>query len=163
MTEKEMWLHTREMELQTTIKVLKAVPESRLAYRPHEKSRSLGELTWVFAGEESFLGMIINGKIEFGGTPPPPPPSTVAEMIAGLEKYSAASNERVKNMTDEDYNSMMDFPVAPGKMEKIRKADLLWMMIMDHVHHRGQMSVYLRLVGAKVPSIYGPTADEPWM
>jgi uncharacterized damage-inducible protein DinB len=48
-------------------------------------------------------------------------------------------------------------------MADVRKADMLWMMLSDSIHHRGQFSIYLRLVGAKVPSIYGPSADEPWM
>ncbi len=161
MNEKEMWLSTREYELQTTIKVLKAFPENRLDYRPHEKSRSARELAWTFAMEESFLGMILNGKIEFGGAPPPPP-ATMEEIIAALQKASTDNNERVHSFTEEHFNEMMDFFSAPGKIQKYRKGELLWMMVLDHVHHRGQMSVYLRLVGAKVPSIYGPTADEPW-
>ena len=162
MTEKEMWLNSREMEFKTTVKVLRAYPAGRLDYKPHEKSRSGKELAWTFAGEEDFCAMIINGKIEFGGPPPPPPPATMDEILAGYEKGFKANNERVKKLSDADFNGMMDFPVAPGKMEKMRKGDLFWMMIMDAVHHRGQMSVYLRLVGGKIPSIYGPTADEPW-
>lgn len=53
--------------------------------------------------------------------------------------------------------------VAPKQMGDVRRGDLLQMMVMDNVHHRGQFSVYLRMAGGKVPSIYGPTADEPWM
>ncbi len=164
MTEKEMWLQTREMELQTTLKVLRAVPTHRLDYKPHEKSRSVGELAWVFASEEGFLNMIINGKIEMENLGAPPAvPATMDEIIAKLESAYKASNDRVKNMSDDGFNAMMDFFTAPGQMGPMRKGDILWMMVMDHVHHRGQMSVYLRLVGGKVPSIYGPTADEPWM
>ncbi len=164
MSEREMWLQTREMELQTTVKVLRAVPSNRLEYRPHEKSRSVGELAWVFASEEGFLNMIINGKIEMEALGAPPAvPATMDEIISGLESATKASNDRVRAMSDDLFNEMMDFFTAPGQMGKMRKGDLLWMMVMDHVHHRGQMSVYLRLVGGKVPSIYGPTADEPWM
>lgn len=164
MTEKEMWLQTRQMELQTTIKVLKAVPTNRLDYKPHEKSRSVRELAWTFAMEEGFLNMIINGKIEMDGLgAPPPPPATMDEIISTLEKSCKDSNDRISSLPDDTFNSMMDFFTEPGKMAPMRKGDLLWMMVMDHVHHRGQMSVYLRLVGGKVPSIYGPTADEPWM
>lgn len=53
--------------------------------------------------------------------------------------------------------------MTPKQMGDFRKADVLWMMMMDAVHHRGQFSVYLRMAGGKVPSIYGPSADEPWM
>ena len=48
-------------------------------------------------------------------------------------------------------------------MGDVRIMDIFWLMLMDSVHHRGQFSVYLRMSGGKVPSIYGPTADEPWM
>jgi uncharacterized damage-inducible protein DinB len=58
---------------------------------------------------------------------------------------------------------MVQVPVGPGKMGEFRAMDVVWMALMDQVHHRGQFSVYLRLAGGKVPSIYGPSADEPWM
>jgi uncharacterized damage-inducible protein DinB len=66
-------------------------------------------------------------------------------------------------MSEADYNSMIKFPVGPKQMGDFRKADVLWMMMMDAIHHRGQFSVYVRMAGGKVPSIYGPSADEPWM
>jgi uncharacterized damage-inducible protein DinB len=51
---------------------------------------------------------------------------------------------------------------AGGKTNTLRRADVLWMFAMDQVHHRGQFSVYSRIAGASVPSIYGPSGDEPW-
>ena len=54
------------------------------------------------------------------------------------------------------------FMTGPKQMGDLRKIDVLWWLLMDSVHHRGQMSVYLRLADAKVPSIYGPSADESW-
>ena len=65
--------------------------------------------------------------------------------------------------SEEALNKTVQFPVGPGKMGDFRAMDVLWTSLMDQVHHRGQFSVYLRLAGAKVPSIYGPSADEPWM
>jgi uncharacterized damage-inducible protein DinB len=47
-------------------------------------------------------------------------------------------------------------------MEQVPVSDILWIMLMDSIHHRGQLSVYVRMAGGKVPSIYGPSADEPW-
>jgi uncharacterized damage-inducible protein DinB len=57
---------------------------------------------------------------------------------------------------------MVKAPVGPGKMGDLRKVDVLWSTLQDQIHHRGQFSVYLRMAGGKVPSIYGPTADESW-
>ena len=65
-------------------------------------------------------------------------------------------------MTEADFNSPIKWMVGPGQMADMRKADVMWFMMQDHVHHRGQFSVYLRLAGGKVPSIYGPSADENW-
>jgi uncharacterized damage-inducible protein DinB len=58
---------------------------------------------------------------------------------------------------------MVKFMVAPKTMGDLRCADVLWMLMMDSIHHRGQFSIYLRMADGKVPSIYGPSADEPWM
>ena len=54
-------------------------------------------------------------------------------------------------------------PSGPGTMGVLKVIDFLWFMLLDSIHHRGQLSVYIRPAGGKVPSIYGPTADEPWM
>jgi uncharacterized damage-inducible protein DinB len=162
MTEKEMFLQTKEREFQTTMKILKAFPVERLEYRPHEKSSSAKKLAWTFAMEEGIIEMASKGKIDFSA-PMPSPPDTMAEILAGCEQAHKKSLGIVKNISDDDFNSTIQFPVGPGKMAPFRKADVCWTTLMDAVHHRGQMSVYLRLVGAKVPSIYGPTADEPWM
>jgi len=54
------------------------------------------------------------------------------------------------------------FAVGPKQVAEIPVAELIWFMLLDAVHHRGQLSIYLRLMEAKVPSIYGPSADEPW-
>lgn len=69
---------------------------------------------------------------------------------------------RVKAMPESDWNSNITLPVGPQKMGDVRRGDVCWLMLNDSIHHRGQFSIYLRLVGAKVPSIYGPSADEPW-
>ena len=57
----------------------------------------------------------------------------------------------------------VQFPAGPGKMADMPKMAFLWMMLCDQIHHRGQLSVYLRMSDAKVPAIYGPSLDEPWM
>ena len=161
MSEKEMFLNTWEREFQTTLKLLKAYPANKLDYRPHEKSRSARELAWVFRSEQDLVDMAAKGKIEFG--PTPPAPNTMDEILASYQSLTRVNMEKVKTMSEADYNSEVGFPTGPGKMGQFRKADVLWMTLMDAVHHRGQMSVYVRLAGGKVPSIYGPTADEPWM
>ncbi|MBS4028529.1 MAG: DinB family protein [Ignavibacteriales bacterium] len=160
MTEKDMFLKTWEMELPITIKVLKAYPADRLDYKPHEKNRTARDLAWIFVGEQSMIDMALKGKLEFG--PTPPAPKTMDEIIAALDQVTKANMAKVKAMSEENFNSMIEFPVGPGKVAPMRKADIFWLTIMDAVHHRGQMSVYIRLAGGKVPAMYGPSADENW-
>ena len=162
MTEKEMFLQSWDREFQTTMKVLKAYPADKLAFKPHERSRSAGELAWIFVGELGIVDMAIKGQIDFSGQPPKPP-ATMKEILAAFESTYKQMASKVKAMSEADYNSMIKFPVAPKQMGDFRKADVLWITLMDQVHHRGQFSVYVRLAGGKVPSIYGPSADEPWM
>jgi uncharacterized damage-inducible protein DinB len=161
MTEKEMYLQGWEREFQTTMKVLKAYPADKLDFRPHERSRSARELAWVFVENEKAIDMFVKGQVEFKEGPKPP--AKLQEFITVLEKTHKEMADKVKKLSEADYNSMMKFPVSPNEMGDFRRADLLWMAMLDQVHHRGQLSVYVRMAGGKVPSIYGPTADEPWM
>jgi uncharacterized damage-inducible protein DinB len=161
MSEKEMFLQTWEREFQTTLKVLKAYPSNKLDLKPHERSRSAKDLAWTFVAEEGVVGGVAKGKVDLEGGPKAP--DTFGEIIAAFEKHHKENVTRVKNLAEADLNKSIAFPVAPKQMGQVRSLDILWTMLMDSVHHRGQLSVYLRLAGAKVPSIYGPSADEPWM
>lgn len=92
---------------------------------------------------------------------PPEPPATMAGMASALEQ----AGREVVRLTRETADALppaVSFFTAPRQLGDIPTPDFLWFMLHDQIHHRGQFSVYLRMAGAKVPSIYGPTADEPW-
>jgi len=162
MTEKDMFIQTWEREFQTTLKVLKAYPTNKLELKPHERSRSAKELAWTFVLEEKvFCNGCITGKFDFENLPQPP--ATLQEILTEYEKSHEQMVSKLKQLPEENLNTAIKFMVAPKQMGDVRRGDLLWMMVMDKVHHRGQFSVYLRMAGGKVPSIYGPSADEPWM
>lgn len=161
MTEKDMFIQTWEREFQTTLKVMKAYPKDRLDLKPSEKSRSAKDLLWTLVSEEHVASGVTKGQVDF--TNVPKAPDSVEEIIGTYERMHKENLEKVKNLSEQDYNSSIQFFVGPKTPGLVRRADVLWTTVMDNVHHRGQLSVYLRLVGAKVPSIYGPTADEPWM
>lgn len=161
-TEKDMFLQTFERECRTTLKLLKAYPAGKGDYKPHEKSRSAKELGWTFVMEQGVADMTLKGKIDFS-QPMPKPPANYGDIIGAFENACRETTTKVSRASEEDLNKTVQFPVGPGKMGDFRAMDVLWTSLMDQVHHRGQLSVYLRLAGAKVPSIYGPTADEPWM
>ncbi|HBC46127.1 MAG TPA: hypothetical protein DEO84_06085 [candidate division Zixibacteria bacterium] len=159
---KDEFLRVWEQEYQTTLKVLKAYPEDKGDLRPHEKLRTARELVWGFTnGETWMLNGIMSGN--FMGGERVDPPSTMREIIDNFEKVHSDAIMKVRRMNQSDLNKMVNFFIGPGKLGNVKVTDLLGMMVMDQIHHRGQMSVYLRIAGGKVPSIYGPTADEPWM
>ncbi len=161
-TEKDMFLQTFGRECQTTLKLLKAYPSNKGDYKPHEKSRSARELAWTFVMEQGMADMALKGKIDFS-QPMPPAPGNYTDIVAAFENACRDTTAKVSRASEDNLNKTVQFPVGPGKMGDFRAIDVLWTSLMDQVHHRGQFSVYLRLAGAKVPSIYGPTADEPWM
>jgi uncharacterized damage-inducible protein DinB len=161
---KDEFLRVWDQEYQTTLKILKAYPENKVSLRPHEKLRTAAELAWGFTnGEAWMVNGILTGK--FGGVDsaePVNPPSTMREIVSNYERVHSDATAKVRRMNEHDLNRTINFFVGPNKMGEIKVTDLLAMMVMDGVHHRGQLSVYLRMAGGKVPSIYGPTADEPW-
>ncbi len=162
MTERDQFIQNWEHEFNTTMKLLRAYPENQMELKPHERSRSARELAWVFNIEENTLiDGTIKGNIDWANMPKAP--STLKEILSTLESNHRRNVEKVRNMNDQDYNSTMKFFVGPGQTTDMRKADILWASVRDAIHHRGQFSVYLRMAGGKVPSIYGPSADEPWM
>jgi uncharacterized damage-inducible protein DinB len=161
MNEKEMFLNTWDQEHNTTVRVLKAFPAGKDDLKPAPLCKSAVELAGVFVTEQSgMIGGIVKGQIDWAGFHKPP--ATMHEAISNLEKGHSAEVAAVRGMSDEEWNSEMEFPVGPKKMGKVRRGDLLWSIVHDMIHHRGQFSIYLRMAGGKVPSIYGPTADEPW-
>jgi uncharacterized damage-inducible protein DinB len=159
--QKKMFIDAWEREFQTTLKVLKAFPEERQDMKPHEKSKSALQLAWVFPSEENaFIPGVVSGKIDFGKGPAMP--KTMKEVISEYEKAHKKMVEFMKKTDASNFEGTMKFYVGPKKEADIPKWGILWMTVMDQIHHRGQFSVYLRMAGGKVPSIYGPTADEPW-
>jgi uncharacterized damage-inducible protein DinB len=156
MTEKEMYLSVNEREFKTTVRVLQALPADKLDFKPHERSRTAGHLAWGFTSEDQIIAMALDGNIDFTQLHQNQP-ATLAEVIAGYEASHAQTVARVQAASEEDLNKMVSFAG-----QSMRVIDVLWFIQMDAIHHRGQFSVYLRLAGGKVPSIYGPSADEPW-
>jgi uncharacterized damage-inducible protein DinB len=160
-SEKQMFLQSFQRESATTLKVLKAYPAERSDYRPHEKSRSAKELAWTFVLEQGIVTGALIGKVDFS-QPMPKPPADYKDVLAAFEKGVRETAAKISAANEEDLSKTMPFPVGPKQMADLRRFDVLWTALMDQVHHRGQFSVYLRLAGGKLPSIYGPTADEPW-
>lgn len=156
-TERDIFLKAFEREFQTTMRVLKAYPSDKLDLAA-DTLRSARDIMTMFVGEQAVADMAMNGNIDFSGDSAPP--GSLDEIITAFEAMFRANIDRVRNLSDEAYNATVIFPTGPGTGAQLRVADVLWLTLYDMVHHRGQISVYLRLAGGKVPSIYGPSADQ---
>lgn len=146
----------RAREFETTLRVLQAYPENRGDLKPADKSRTARELAMVFVIEERVNNILLEtGATNIQGLRREVP-DTMAEIISAWQQAANASNEIIGRTSQEEMNKVVDF-----YGNRIPLAEALWFELLDHIHHRGQFSVYLRMAGGKVPSIYGPTADTP--
>ena len=159
MTNLEFCRARRKAELPAFVNVLKAVPQSRLDYRPDPKARTAQELAWVFAQEEAALVSLLDtGTVEWKDEKPP---ASIAEIVAAYEKNAAAVNDRLAKLDEAGWEKKGKFLMGEGGAWEDSIGQFLWGFLFDAIHHRGQLSTYLRPMGSKVPSIYGPTADDP--
>lgn len=158
---KQRFAEVYAREHQTTMKVLKAFPSDQASYQPHDRSASALQLAWKFAVENNVALGALRGPIQLSGSLPPAPP-TFAAVLAAYESSAKEFEETLARTPDSRLDESVQFFTGPGQMGDVPVEELLWFMLLDSVHHRGQLSVYLRCAGGKVPSIYGPSADEPW-
>ncbi|MEO8215461.1 MAG: DinB family protein [Acidobacteriota bacterium] len=158
MDEQQLFLKFFEDEGSITRKVMAKIPEDQMDYRPHPNSRSAGELAWVLVNEEAGLARALeSGKFEWGHMPIP---ATMSEILAEWDKGHDQIVARLKALGRESWER--EIPFVVGGQELMRETGFrhAWMILFDQVHHRGQLSTYLRPMGATVPSIYGPSADD---
>ena len=159
---KQQFLDGFERESATTLKVLKAYPEDQSELRPHERSKTARELAAMFTMEMAAIDAVIRGTFTFPPKPLPTPENWKA-VIDTFDQIRTRALEGLREATDESLASgTVPFPTAPKTMGQWPKLEFAWFLLCDQIHHRGQLSVYLRMAGGKLPSIYGPTADEPW-
>jgi uncharacterized damage-inducible protein DinB len=149
-------LPTLKEETATTAKVIGATPNANLDYRPSERYMPAHELLWHIASSDvMFLEGILNGT--FGKSPEKPDDVTTPEQIsAWYSRNMSGAIEKLSAYTPEEAARILDcfgFLQAPA-------AGVISLAIRHSVHHRGQLSSYIRPMGGKVPSIYGPSADE---
>jgi uncharacterized damage-inducible protein DinB len=157
------FLDVFEREHATTLRILAAYPLDKLDLKPHAKCKTARELAWMFVMEQGATETALTKGFDFSKPmTPPPPPATMAEIVAAFDQGHKKVVEIIKGMDDAQLAKTSKFAVAPKTIGDVPKLALAWLFLCDQIHHRGQFSIYLRMADAKVPSIYGPTADEPW-
>jgi hypothetical protein len=142
------------------IRVLTAVPGDQGEYRPHPRSTCTGDLVWLLASElRDACELVDGGEVSYVARPTP----TVAESVAAFERNAEDLEKRVATLDDARWDGKARFLVDGKVVWETSLGDMLFGFLFDAIHHRGQLSSYLRPMGAKVPSIYGPSGDDPGM
>lgn len=154
-------------EMGTTRRLLERVPEADLAWKPHEKSFTLGQLAGHIANILHWAGVTCD-RSEFdvataGEDARPKQPASVAELLKTFDDNVKSARATIDAQTDAALFATWTLRNGAQEMFTMPKIAVLRSFVMNHlIHHRGQLSVYLRLRNVPLPSIYGPTADESW-
>lgn len=166
MTIAEAILRDFDVEAEYSRAVLDAVPDDRLAWKPHEKSMSLGELAGHVAEAPMWVQSMLEDHFDLadagGGDYRPFVPAGRDELLAALEENATIFREALDGRDDEFMQATWTMS-SNGEtvMTQPRDAAIRSIMLHHVSHHRGQLTVYLRLLGVAVPQTYGPTADYP--
>jgi uncharacterized damage-inducible protein DinB len=148
----------RKQELPKFVAVLKAIPAGRLDYRPDPKARTAAELAWVLAAEEAaLLSLLETGTVQWKDEPPP---ARIEETVSAFEKNASAVNQRLAELDDAGWAKKGRFLMGDAPAWEDTVGGFVWGFLFDEIHHRGQLSTYLRPMGGRVPAIYGPSADD---
>ena len=151
-----------DQEGATTRRVLERVPADRLAWKPHPKSMSLGKLALHIAGAPGQIASwAMKDVMEFAGEPQEPEVKSTAEILAVHDESLTKAKDVLRQLGDGGLQNQWQAKAGGATLFAMPKVALFRSMVLNHwIHHRGQLSVYLRLLDVPVPSIYGPSADE---
>lgn len=161
----EWFLAELDSEAAKSRRVLEQVPTGKRDWKPHERSMELGYLSDLAANIFSWVGMAITmDELDIapkdGATHKPTPLNTSAELVAALDKAVAQAREALQKTTDAHLDTTWRLLAGGQVAFEQPRHQVIRDTFLHSAHHRGQMTVYLRLLGAKVPSVYGPTADD---
>lgn len=161
-TAKARLLRGFEREHACTLKVLRAFPADQADFKPHERSNSARRLATTFVLEQRLMLRALKGEPVLSESVSAGMPHEWNELLDSFEQTGQEVIELLRNPENANLAGTATFFVAPKQTGEIPLEAFVESMLHDQIHHRGQMSVYVRMAGGKVPSIYGPSADEPW-
>jgi uncharacterized damage-inducible protein DinB len=150
-----------DQEAQTTKRVLERIPDDKLGWKPHPKAFSLGQLALhIASGPGQIVAAIAQDTAEVPNFAQPEAKSR-QEVLETFSKSMASARSGLKNMDDARLMSEWTLTRNSKPLMSVPRIGFLRSILMNHTyHHRGQLSVYLRILDVPVPSIYGPSADE---
>lgn len=162
----QMLLPEFDNEMKTTRRLLERVPEEKMGWKPHEKSMTLGRLSGHLAELARFGGMVLTTEFldvsPAGATPPKRLDSRSRQEVLDLfDANVKQSREAIAQTDDAAFAETWTLRAGDHVVFSLPRIAAVRSMLLSHsIHHRGQLSVYLRLTDTPVPSIYGPSADE---
>jgi uncharacterized damage-inducible protein DinB len=157
----EMLLPEFDQEMANTRKILDCVPDDKFTWQPHAKSMTLGRLASHVAELSSWGQVVIDqDKLELTPGMKPFSAESKAGLLEALDKNAAATRAAIAGASDEQLGKVWAFIYAGHTVFEMPRTVVLRNMVMSHIiHHRGQLSVYLRLLDVPIPGMYGPSAD----
>jgi uncharacterized damage-inducible protein DinB len=153
---REFYVQRRKAETPLFLEAFRALPEDKLDYKPASASPTARQIVWVMTRQlKSCIDIIKEGKTEWKESEPPP----LDQMVRNFEAWSKQLIDSVENLSDADWDRKAEFYFKGKLMKTDPIGPFIWAMLFDEIHHRGQLTAYLRPMGGKVPAIYGPSAD----
>jgi uncharacterized damage-inducible protein DinB len=151
-----------DQEMATTRRVLERVPSDKGTWKPHEKSFSIGHLAQLVARMPGWIPLTVNhGKLDLSQASPYSYETTNA-LLEDFDRNVREARDALSNVTDEQMHQPWALTMGERNLMTLPRGVVLRQNINHLVHHRAQLTVYLRLLDIPVPSVYGPTADERW-
>ena len=149
-------------EMTVTRKLLERVPEAKLEWKPHAKSYSLGQLAYHVATIPMWGSVTLNqAEIDLAGSPPPAEARSRQELLDTFDGHVAATRAALVGTSDGEFMAPWALKREGHVIFSMPKASVWRSFVMSHlIHHRAQLSVYLRMHDVPLPSMYGPSADE---
>ena len=154
-----------DREVHRSRRALEQVPEGKYDWKPHDRSMIFGYLADMVATIPSWIAMeVTKNELDVapadGSTMKPEPKKTSAALVQALDKSAAEARAAFEKTTDEHLKTMWQLKARGQVVQAAPRYEMIQDTINHWAHHRGQMTVYLRLMGAKVPALYGPSADD---
>lgn len=159
----DMLLPEFDHEMGVTRKVLERVPDDKHEWKPHPKSFSLGALATHVATLPTWgTETLTKSEIDVSGNPTVSPLASTADILAAFDRNVAAARSALTGKTDAELAAMWSLRRNGKTLFSMPKSAVWRSFVVSHViHHRAQLTVYLRLLDVPIPSVYGPSADEP--
>ena len=159
MDQKALFLKFWEKEAPAIRKVISRIPQAKSDYRADPKSRTAREIAWFLVHEEILvIEGLAKGVIEWAEQPAP---GTVQEILDTYDRHRDSLTRKLKDLAPAQWERKVPFKFQGQEVMAETGYDTAWATLFDLIHHRGQLSTYLRPMGSTVPQIYGPSADEP--